>query len=81
MDSHSRGNKRLPKGFLAQGEPQRQKRKPFLQSNLVSTLGKTKVSGKVVKSAGSFIIARAYRDTNGSELIEQLLLQRDFIID
>jgi hypothetical protein len=81
MDSHSRGNKRLPKGFPVQGELQEKNVSHILHTKRVSKTRKARAVTLAIQPPDSYFIARAYRESEGSELIEQLILQRDYIID
>ncbi|MBE0583210.1 MAG: hypothetical protein IH612_05540 [Desulfofustis sp.] len=81
MDSHSRGNKRLPKGFPVQGELQEKNVSHILHTKPVSKIRKGRAVTRSFRPPDSYFIAGAYREPERSELIEQLILQREYIID
>lgn len=82
MDSRSKGKRGLPKGF------------PFKGDIEVNNLHSTKLffpkeqsesmladKRNVSKQLRSFVIIRGYSEPLGFDLIDNVLMQRDFIID
>ena len=81
MDSHSKGNNGLPKGLMPQAEAGTPK-----TSGIVRTAGVNIPANDATRHSyhippRPYLIAKAYSEPLGLDLIEQLLLQRDFIID
>jgi hypothetical protein len=82
MDSHSRSNRKFPKGgFPIQEEPQNKKPKHLIHPSHLSIRRKLQLHALPIEPDGSHLIVRAGRDTYHFDLVEQILLQRDFIID
>jgi len=81
MDSHSRGNKRQPKGFPVQGEPPEKKPGHILHAKPSLRKRKSRAVAPTFQTPKSYLIVRAYRDVEGSDFIEEFIMQRDYIID
>lgn len=81
MDSHSRSNRRLPKGLPFPDDSKITKNKKLLCSNTMLIAGKLPGHRTVPRRHGSFVIGSAYNEPTGDNLIEHIILQRDFIID
>jgi hypothetical protein len=81
MDSHSRGNKRQPKGFPVQGEVPEKKLQHILHAKPSLKKRKARAVTPPFQAPRSYLIVRAYREFEGSDFTEELIMQRDYIID
>ena len=80
MDSHSRENNRFPKGFPVEEVQSSRKIIGPLADSLVG-FSKDQKTMTIIQANGQFMIGRAYVEPLSCDLIENMLLQRDFIID
>ena len=82
MDSRSKGKRGLPKGFPFIGEIEGSKlhsTKLFFPKELSGSMPADRRNAS--KQLRSFMITRGYSEPLGFDLIDNLLMQRDFIID
>ena len=81
MDSHSKGNKGLPKGVLLQAETATPNGAEIVSTPDVSISNKASTPQSYQIPRNYYLITRAYTETLGLDPVEEILLQRDFIID
>lgn len=86
MDNRSRGNRTLPKGFPVQGDSNLLAGKNIMRTHDVrvpANITNNWLKAVVLPSAKiHYFVGKAYSETAGTtDLMEDLLLQRDYIID
>lgn len=80
MDENSWGHNRPPKGLPIEDEISIHKVEKRIPANLLLTAGALQ-SKRTSSAFGYFVICRAYKEPEPLNLVEDLLLQRNFIID
>ncbi len=81
MDHHSKRNKGLPGGLLLQGETGTAKGSEIACAAGFDFRGNDSARRSFQIQKSPYIIAKAYSEPLGMDLVEQILLQRNFIID
>ena len=80
MDEYSWGHNRPPKGLPIEGEIAIQKVEKRIPNDLMLPSG-TLQTRRTNSAFGYFVICKAYKEPQPLNLVEDLLLQRNFIID
>ncbi|MGA7277732.1 MAG: hypothetical protein WBW79_07340 [Desulfocapsaceae bacterium] len=80
MDEYSWGHNRPPKGLPIEGEIVIQKVDKRIPHNPMLPSG-TLQTRRTNSALGYFVICKAYKEPQPLNLVEDLLLQRNFIID
>jgi len=81
MDSHSKGNNGIPKAFLLQGEISTTNGAKIISTPGVGVPEKNSTLQSIQIPRNYYLIAKAYSEPLGLDPVEEILLQRDFIID
>lgn len=85
MNERSRRKKSFPKGLPIESDPEIIQKSQIVQSTntLPIEFSKTSRSSKDIKPVHRrpYMIRRAYSDPLGYNMVENILLQRDYIID
>jgi hypothetical protein len=81
MDSHSKGNDGIPKAFLLQGEICTTTGAKIVSTPGVGIAEKASTLQSVQIPRNYYLIAKAYSEPLGLDPVEDILLQRNFIID
>jgi len=81
MDNHSRSNRRPPKGFPLESEPNSIKKSTNLHPLSFFVDDRSRVRHSLISPHATYLIGKAYQEPGGTDLIEEMLMQRDYIID
>jgi hypothetical protein len=81
MDSHSKGNNDIPIGFLVQGEITTTNGLKIIRTPGIDIPEKTSTLQSIQIPRNYYLIAKAYSEPLGLDPVEEILLQRNFIID
>ncbi|MEE4165617.1 MAG: hypothetical protein V2I35_06425 [Desulfocapsaceae bacterium] len=85
MNDHSRGKRRFPKGLPIETGPKAKKKirldQPLNRLPNARSATLTWSPGKKATPKGPHMIRKAYFEPLGNTLIENILLQRNYIID
>jgi len=81
MDSHSKGNNGLPKGALLQAETGTTNGPEIISTPGVSISEKVLPPQAYQIPRNYYLITKAYTEPLGLDPVEEILLQRDYIID
>ncbi len=81
MGCHSKSNKGCPDGFLLQVETEAVKGAEIVNTTGFSLPSKDSTRRTCHIPKNPYLITKAYSEPLGMDLVEKILLQRNFIID
>ena len=85
MNERSRGKRNLPAGLISQGAPERLRGREYRSIKEIVIPGRTprkkSESTLVQKKPSTYMISSAYAEPLGFDMVENIVLQREYIID